>query len=117
MRLAVLRDGGALQEPADSVRIKDWRIVFMFLIFCGVVEICFSATNTTTPLYVHEDPKNQREFQNVYQTMARSPNIYISSGAPEFTPEKVGDMVISTTTVHTYVSTATKDSNSWLQVK
>ena len=54
---------------------------------------------------------------NVYQTAARSPEIFQGNGAPGFTPQKMGDTYVDTVTIHVYVSTATATSKSWLQVK
>ena len=99
------------------MRIQDWRWTFIFLLICAILESCFSATNTTTPLYQHEDPRVEREFQNVYQTAARSPGIFTGANAPAFTPVKVGDIYISTSTSHIYTATATVNSASWLLVK
>jgi len=95
------------------VRIRDWRFVFLFLIFCGLVESCFSATTTSSPLLVHKDPKDQKEFQNLYQTLSRAPSIFLSAGAPGNAPQKIGDIDVSTTTGKVYISTAIASSASW----
>jgi hypothetical protein len=100
------------------VRIKSRWIVLLFLLGCGAIQaLCFGGTNVTTPLYKHDDPRTEREFQNVYQTAARSPSILSGSGSPDFAPAKSGDIYVSTSTAHVYIATGTKDSNSWLQVK
>lgn len=69
-----------------------------------------------TPLLPHKDQGDQREFQNVYQNMAKGPAIYIGAGAPNFAPQKIGDEFISTTTAKIYFATATVNSSSWMIV-
>jgi hypothetical protein len=98
------------------VRIKDWRIVFLSLLTCGIIEKSFAGSNSTTPLYHHTDPLVEREFQNSYQTMSRAPAIFTGAGAPAFAPSKVGDTYISTSTQKIYISTATATKASWMIV-
>ena len=99
------------------MRIRNPWIVFLFLVLCCAVEWSWGSNATTaTPLLVH-DPQTQREFQNVYQSINAKSSIYSGGPAPASAPSKVGDVYISTNTVHMYMSTATKDSNSWLLIK
>ena len=98
------------------MRITDWRISLAFLILCGAVVCSFGVTNKTTPLYSHDDPKINREFQNAYQTMARSPAILVGAGAPNFAPQKQGDIYLSTSTAKIYIATGTATSGSWTVV-
>lgn len=70
------------------------------------------------PKYVgtKTEPNTFQEFVNVYHDMpnkAITPRIYISAGAPSFTPQRVGDIDISTTTGKVYISTASATSGSW----
>lgn len=76
---------------------------------CG---IAIAGVNPT-PLLTHKDPNDSREFQNVYQNMAKGPSIFIGAGAPGFTPQKIGDIFVSTTTAKIYISTAIATSASW----
>lgn len=100
------------------MRIRDWKISFgILLILVGLESWLLAGSTNTTPLFHHTDTKVQREFQNVYQTTARAPAIFIGSGVPNFTPQKIGDIFIDTTTPHTYVSTATVTKLSWFQTK
>ena len=96
------------------MRIRDWRVPFCFLVLCAATEISFGGTNTTTPIFPHKDPNEQREFQRVYQTTAQSPTIFTGAGAPAFSPQKTGDTYISTTTQKIYISTATATKASWM---
>jgi hypothetical protein len=96
------------------MRIRDWRVAFLFCLFCCAVVCCFAAT---TPLYQHKDPQDQREFQNVYQTISKGPQVTSGSGAPGFTPRMKGDIYLDTTNVHVYMATSTVTSGSWLQIK
>lgn len=59
------------------------------------------------------------EMQNIYSNIPNkptTPSIYQSSGAPAFSPVKIGDIDISTTTGKVYISTATGTSGSWVVV-
>ena len=94
------------------MRIRDWRIVILFLLACGLVEWSWASC----PLLVHADASDQREFMNVCQQMAASPAITISAGAPGFAPRKTGDIDISTTTAKVYIATAAATSLSWVIV-
>jgi len=67
-----------------------------------------------TPLLPHKDPADQREFQNVYQNMAKGPSIIIGAGAPLSAPQKIGDIFVSTSTAKIYISTAIATSASWV---
>jgi hypothetical protein len=56
------------------------------------------------------------EMQNIYQNIPNkntTPAIYIGAGAPSFTPGKIGDIFVSTTTSKVYLSTSTVTSGSW----
>lgn len=98
------------------MRIRDWRFVFLFLLACCAVEFSLAASNKTTPLFNHDDPKINREFQNIYQVSGRSTAIFTGAGAPGFTPQKAGDIYISTTTQKIYISTAIATPTSWVIV-
>ena len=97
------------------MRIKNPIIPFLFLLLCGAV--MFSWGSTTTPLYQHKDPEDQREFQAVYQQISKGPQVTTGSGAPGSTPRMRGDIYIDSTNVHVYMATSTANSASWLQVK
>ena len=59
------------------------------------------------------------EMQNIYQNIPNkttTPAIYIGAGAPSFTPGKIGDIFVSTTTSKVYLSTSTATSGSWAVV-
>lgn len=84
----------------------------ILLLCCNV----FGGSVNPTPLLSHKDPADQREFQNVYQNMAKGPSIYIGAGAPNFVPQKIGDEFISTSTAKVYFATSTATSSSWMIV-
>lgn len=94
------------------MRIKDWRIAFLFLLLCALTE-CLWAASIQAPIVPHTDPADEREFQNVYQAVNAKPSIYISAGAPTFAPARVGDIDIATTTSKVYIATAAVTSGSW----
>ena len=89
-----------------------WQFIYLFLILIGLLELkCFGITST--PLLPHNDPANEREFQNVYQKVSQAPAIFIGAGAPGFAPSKIGDIFVSTTTSKIYIATAAVNSASW----
>jgi len=91
-----------------------WPFVLLFLLGCGGVMVCWGAAPSQSNVIIpHQDPANQREFQNVYQVLNTKPNIYIGAGAPSFAPQKQGDIFISTSTSKVYISTDTLTSSSW----
>jgi hypothetical protein len=94
------------------MRIRDWRMAILFLLAVMLAESCFAGC----PLLVHDDPNNQREFQNVCQQLTATPLITTSAAAPTFTPRRVGDIDISTSTAKVYIATATISSASWAVV-
>lgn len=98
------------------MRVRDWRLAFVFLLIVTGVEFCFSASTLTTPILPHKDPNDQAEFQHAYQTISHAPSIFTGAGAPGYSPQKVGDIYISTTTQKVYISTATLTSGSWVVV-
>lgn len=98
------------------MRITDWRIALLVLLFFCAVEMCFAGSTTSSPLLIHKDPQDQKEFQNLYSTVSRAPSIFISSGTPGGVPQKVGDIDVSTGTSKVFVATATVTSNSWALV-
>lgn len=98
------------------IRIRDWRITFLLLLFFCIAERSFGASTKSSPILVHSDPKDEKEFQNLYQTISNAPSIFFSAGAPAFTPPKAGDIDISTTTQKVYIATAAVTSASWVIV-
>jgi hypothetical protein len=84
---------------------KSSLILLPTLVFGGV---------NPTPLVTHKDVGEQREFQNMYQNMAKNPSIFIGAGAPSFAPQKAGDIFISTSTSKVYISKDNVDPTSWL---
>lgn len=98
------------------MRLRDWRLTFLVLLLFGVSEFLFAGSTTGTPLLVHEDPKTEKEFQNIYQKVSYAPSVFISSGAPAGVPSKIGDITIATATTKIYIATATSTSNSWCVV-
>jgi hypothetical protein len=85
-----------------------------FIIFIPIA--CYGASG---PKYVHKDPVEQMEWQNIYSILAESKNtskISFGAGTPTSTPGKVGDIYISTTTQKVYISTAAATSGSWVIV-
>src|SRR5271165_2517621 len=60
-----LKDCSSL-DRYSNMRIRDWRISFIILLLCMVVELSWG-DQCASPLLVHSDADNQREFQNVYQ--------------------------------------------------
>lgn len=52
------------------MRIRDWRVAFVFLVVCGIAESSFSAGQCSSPLVPHSDSSDQREFQNAYQCLS-----------------------------------------------
>ncbi len=94
------------------MRIRDWRIVLVFLIAVMLVESCFAGC----PLLVHSDASDQREFQNVCQEISVVPQVTTSAGAPSFVPRRIGDIDVSTTTAKVYIATSTVSSGGWTVV-
>ena len=93
----------------SSVR---WQFLWAFLFsFCLLAHKIVHAT--ATPLLPHKDAGDEREFQNVYQTISRSPTVYSGSGAPSTTPIKAGDIYINTSNSKVYIATGTVTSGSW----
>lgn len=89
-----------------------WQFLWLFLfLFCALSFRLASATQT--PLLPHKDPSDEREFQNVYQTISKSPNVYTGSGSPSTAPIKVGDFYINTSASKVYIATGTATSGSW----
>jgi hypothetical protein len=69
-----------------------------------------------TPLLPVPDPATYRDLQNLSQTIAYAPSIFTGAGAPNFAPQKIGDIYVSTTTAKIYISTAIATSASWAVV-
>lgn len=89
-----------------------WPFILLVLIGISLIEMkCFGANST--PLLTHSDPSNEREFQNVYQTISKAPSILTGAGAPAFAPQKIGDIYVSTTTSKVYISTSATSASSW----
>lgn len=91
------------------MRIRDWRLAYAVLFVFAFVELVFSAC----PLLPHSDINEEREFQGVCQSIDTKPSVFLSAGAPSFTPRRIGDIDISTTTSKVYIATATATSGSW----
>lgn len=72
----------------------------------------FSFAQNYTPLLTHPDPDNEREFQNVYQGINTKPSIATGASIPTYSPSKIGDLYISTSTSKVYIATATA-RGSW----
>lgn len=89
-----------------------WPFLWFFLFsFCL---LSFHLANATqTPLLPHKDPSDEREFQNVYQTISKGPAIFSGTGAPSTAPNKAGDLYINTSTSKVYIATGTVTSGSW----
>lgn len=88
-----------------------WPFLWFFLLSFCIFAIHLHATQT--PLLPHSDPSNEREFQNVYQTISKSPSVYSGSGTPTKAPVKLGDFYINTSTSKVYIATGTATSGSW----
>lgn len=96
------------------MRIRDWRIVLLFLLYCCFVERCFAVSGNTSVVIPHQaDPAIEHEFQNVYSSINLKATISSGAGAPATTPSKVGDIYINTSAGKVYVSTGTVTSGSW----
>jgi hypothetical protein len=95
-------------------RINKPLFTFLFLLFCILCEYyAFSASNNLNPVVPHKDPAIEREFQNNYQAISQKPTIFIGAGVPAFSPSKIGDIFVSTTTSKIYISTATSTPQGW----
>lgn len=88
-----------------------WPFLWSFLFCFSLWSLAHGASST--PLLPHKDPVEEREFQNVYQTIQKSPSIFTGTGAPSVAPIKVGDIFINTANSKVYIATATATSGSW----
>lgn len=71
------------------------------------------ALGSSGPLYKHEDPSDQREFQSIYDLISKGPQVFTSAGVPSFVPRKVGDITVDTSNSKVYIATATVTNKSW----
>lgn len=88
-----------------------WPFLWAFLFSFCLWSMVHAATQT--PLLPHKDPGEEREFQNVYQSISRAPSILSGSSGPSVVPNKTGDIFINTTTSKIYIATGTVSSGSW----
>lgn len=93
------------------MRITDWRVPFLFLVLCAIA--AWSWADTQSPILVHQDNANQREFQNVYQSINVRPVVFSGSGASTATPRKIGDIYIDTSAGKVYISTSAVSAGGW----
>lgn len=92
--------------------MKDLFLSSFIIVFC-VISL-FASVNPT-PLLPHKDENDEREFQNVYQNMAKGPAVYMGN-TPNSIPQKIGDLFVSTTTGSVYLSSGTKNSGQWIKI-
>ena len=85
-------------------------VLYFWFLFIGV---SFEMRRHADAALPHKDAADEREFQNVYQTISKTPDVYTGTGAPSKAPVKIGDFYISTSTSKVYIATATATSGSW----
>lgn len=88
------------------IRIRDWRVAFLFLLLCAWTESCWGAC----PLMTHKDADIQREFQNVCQTITNPivNNAVVSSST--ITTVSISSASISTATITNLHGTTTNNN-------
>jgi hypothetical protein len=99
-----------------SFRGTRWPFLFSFLMVCSLWSLVHASAPSPTPLLPHKDQADEKEFQNVYQNMQKLPTINIGAGVPTYTPKKIGDIFVSTTTANVYIATGTVNSGSWMKL-
>lgn len=87
-----------------------WQLLWVFLFVFSLWSVVHA---TQTPLLPHKDPADEREFQNVYQTLSKNPSLATGTGAPSVAPGKIGDLYINTSNSKVYIATGTVNSSSW----
>lgn len=69
-----------------------------------------------SPKYSYKDPHLNDEISQIYFEITKAqqaPKVFQGVGAPTLTPQKIGDIYVSTTTSKVYLSTGTATSGDW----
>lgn len=93
------------------ITLRGCRWIFAYALLWVLALVALS--HASCPLLAHGDPNDEREFQNVCQTIAVQPSITIGTTAPTGSPGKIGNMFINTTSGKVYIATGTANSGSW----